>query len=798
MVKAFGKSQTSIAVSLLLVGALAISWILLAPMQTGGQVAYVIISGNSMEPKIHLGDLVLVRERSQYLVGDAVVYRHPGSGHVFHRIISQDGDSFTLKGDNNSWIDFHQPKEDDIVGKLWLHIPFAGTLINFLRKPINLALLTVVMVATVTTTSKAKQSRKSKRNQMNRKKDTPPESDKSISSNLEGIIVMGFLAVGALILGVFAFIRPIEKIADDNIDYQHIGILIYQAADSQDVYDTDEIQTGEPVFLQLTCDVQLFYSYQLGSAYLQDVEASQLLGNYRITARVSDPNGWNRTIGLAPLTEFTGPGFSAGMDLDLCLIGDLIAQMEQKTGTHNSWYDLQINPEVYVVGSILGRPFEDAFFPKINFQVGELLMRIPRDFDGGASDNLTSVQSGVIPGQRMAHNYLNILGLSIPIPAARWISISVFVLSLLSLVWLGWPIYKAWQNGDVSRIRVQYNPVLVDVQAGSISTNGQAIAVDSFKDLAKMAERYGAMILYEADEDSHKYCVQDGDMMYVYMLESGSSELALPDSIILEEALAKAIKFHEFELYYQPIVSTDTQQIEGMEALLRWHHPEKGFIYPAEFISRAEENGLMGLVDNWVIREACQQLKTWEEEIQPVIISINVSPQRFLQPDFPDWFSQTVKVCGCDLKYLQLEINRVNAIMHDELALKHLQRLKKMGVRLAIDNFAASTSNQVDSVTRMPVSSLKIDRTLVHRILKNPNDTRLVGAVVKMAQSLELHVVAEGVETQDQLAFLREHQIDAAQGYLTGRPMPAEEMTPMLIEGSILPLTNSDNESDVY
>jgi len=598
-------------------------------------------------------------------------------------------------------------------------------------------------------------------------------------------------------MGIFAFVRPVEQVVDDNIEYQNFGVLIYKAPDSQDIYDTDEIQTGEPVFLNMTCDVQLFYSYKLDSAYFHVDEASQNIGSYRVTAQVSDTNGWNRTVGLSPLTEFSGSSFTAGMNMDLCHIRDLITEMEEKTDTKNSWYDLTIYPEVYIVGSIFGRPIEDSFTPKIAFEIDENLMRLPRGLDEVGLEALTPTESGVISGARLAFNILNIFGLKVPIMAARWISSIAFGLAIIGVVVFGLPIFKEWRSGAASRIRVQYNPVLVDVEPGNLSTNGQVIIVGSFDDLAKLADRYGAMILSETNGSSTKYCVQDGDVIYEYVLDSSDTNLILPEVNSLHQALMDALELEEFQLYYQPIVSTDDNQIIAAEALLRWFHPEKGLIFPVDFISVAEESGMMDLIDNWVIKNACQQLKTWaDDDILPVVISVNVSPQRFVQADFVEWVARTIKETNCDPRYLQFEINRANSIAGEATAMSHLSKLKKLGVQLAIDNFAASTSNQVDSVTRMPVNSLKIDRTLVHQIFENSADTRLVSAVVKMAQSLELHVVAEGVETPDQMAFLRDHQIDAAQGYLTGRPMPANDMTPMLIEGVVLS-QGDENEDDV-
>ncbi len=780
----FKGTLSKIATPFILVGIFGLLWIFFAPIQSGGKVAYVIISGNSMEPNYHLGDLVVARERSSYQIGDIVVYRHPEQGHVFHRIIDQEEERFILKGDNNSWNDFHHPYQDEIVGKLWLHVPFGGSIIGFLRSPANLAILTVLVMVIVTAPTKQKLSRKSKRKKNKKLKNGYHKPNSSSSSKFEGLIVFGAFALGALILGIIAFIRPVERVVDDSKEYQHIGILIYHAPDSQDVYDTDEIKTGEPIFLQLACDVQLIYSYHFSSSNLPSAAADQLFGSYRVTAQVSDPNGWNRTIGLTSLTEFTGPSFTAGMDLDLCQVRDLIVQMEEKTGTHNNWYDLTIFPDVFIFGSVLDRYIEDTFAPQIQFEIDEYLMRLPRSHEAVGLESLTPTQSGTLPGLRMTHNSLNVFGLAVPIMSARWISSVAFAVSMAGVFVNSWPLFKSWKSGNASRIRIQYNPMLVDVEPGCLSTNGQVVLVGSFEDLIKLANRYGAMILSENNGRKTKYYVQDGGVMYAYVLDSTDADLILPGAKSLRQALLHALEFDEFQLYYQPIVSTEDNQIIAAEALIRWFHPERGLIYPAEFISIAEEHGLMEMIDNWVIEQACQQLNAWtDNSVFPVMISVNVSPQRFVQEDFADWLSETIQMTGCDPKFLQLEINRANTICGEETAVKHFRKLKELDVRLAIDNFTASSSNQVDSITRLPLNTLKIDRTLINQIFTSPEDTRLVSAVVKMVQSLELHVVAEGVETPDQMAFLREHNIAATQGYLTGYPMPADEMTLMLIEG---------------
>lgn len=741
-----------------------------------------------MEPGFRLGDLIIAIERSSYQVGDAVVYQHPEGGHIFHRIIDIENGLHTFQGDNNTWVDSFQVIQNDIYGKLWLHIPFGGNVINFLRTPRNMTVLLIVIMLTYTSGSKVKQNRKSKSRQYSKGQKEEVEPKASVSSNFEGIIVLGVIALAALILGFVAFRKPAQIGETSNIQYNHVGVLLYNADDSQDLYDAESVQTGEPVFLQLTCDLKLFYGYQFVSTGLLPPEEHGFSGTYRITAEISDPNGWNRSIELAPVTEFRGAEFTVGMHMDLCHISSLIADMEEKSGAKNSWYNLSIYPKSYIVGSVAGHQFEDSFAPSINFEVNKFLMRLPREMNGDATDSFTPVKAGFVPFSSLRPNTLNFLGLQVLVISARMISVLGFGACLFMIIWLGWPLYQEWKRGDASRIRVQYEPMLVDVQPGSISPNGQAVPVDSFDDLAKLAERYGAMILCENGGELNKYWVQDSEVMYEYILDSSEKSAAMMGKESLNQAIVDAVALEEFQLYFQPIVSTSDGQIEGFEALLRWFHPENGVMYPAEFIAQAEEQGTLVLIDNWVIDEACKRIKNWlDMEIQFVFVSVNVSPNRFLDNDFAKWVQKTLKRCGCYPQYLQLEINRANLILDEEIAIENLHKLKKLGVRLAIDNFTAANSNQVDSLTLLPVDSLKIDRKLLHRILLKPEDSRLVGAVVKMAKDLELYVVAEGVETQEQLDFLNQHQIDAAQGYFTGRPMSVEDITQILDDGEPIP-----------
>jgi EAL domain-containing protein (putative c-di-GMP-specific phosphodiesterase class I) len=365
----------------------------------------------------------------------------------------------------------------------------------------------------------------------------------------------------------------------------------------------------------------------------------------------------------------------------------------------------------------------------------------------------------------------------------------VAALSLGTGVWIGWPFYQEWVRDDAARIQLQYNPMLIDVEEGSLVSGSQVVDVGSFQDLTKLAERYGAVILHEGCGGSHRYFVQNGDVVYQYSLEVCLSDSIFPDHTALKQAVKQAVTEGELQLYYQPVYSLRDNKIVGLEALLRWEHPRHGVLCPAEFIPQAEESGLIEQIDWWVLQTACQQLKSWQEAQLPLVpLSLNISTDVFVQPDCVAGIMDIIDASGCQPQYLQLEISRANLISQDEDVIACLQRLKDMGISLAIDNFATSGANQIDHIAWLPANSLKIDRSVVQRVLQSPRDTLLVSAVAKMARSLEMEVIAQGVETQDQMTFLQSERIDQAQGYLLSHPIPADQVPALLTtSGTIQP-----------
>jgi diguanylate cyclase (GGDEF)-like protein/PAS domain S-box-containing protein len=249
------------------------------------------------------------------------------------------------------------------------------------------------------------------------------------------------------------------------------------------------------------------------------------------------------------------------------------------------------------------------------------------------------------------------------------------------------------------------------------------------------------------------------------------------ERLTLESDLRKALERQEFVLYYQPKVDSSTRRISGVEALLRWKHATRGLVAPAEFIPLAEETGLIVPIGEWVLRTACAQNKAWQAAgFTPIPMAVNLSNLQFNQKDLLKSVINILKTTGMDPRYLELEITESTIMQYPDKAIAVLRELKKVGIRISIDDFGTGYSS-LNYLRRLPLDCLKIDRSFIMNIITNSDDAAITMAVVTMAHSLKLNVVAEGVETEEQFAYLRGLGSDEAQGYLISRPVPAEEFT---------------------
>ncbi|MGH8670528.1 MAG: EAL domain-containing protein [Burkholderiales bacterium] len=246
--------------------------------------------------------------------------------------------------------------------------------------------------------------------------------------------------------------------------------------------------------------------------------------------------------------------------------------------------------------------------------------------------------------------------------------------------------------------------------------------------------------------------------------------------LILENNLRLAIKNGEFTLHYQPQVDLNTGCITGVEALIRWQQPGKGMIPPMDFIPIAEETGLIVPLGLWVLREACRQNKAWQDHgYPPVVIAVNLSARQLREQHFLETVSQELEETGLEPRYLELEITESVVMENAEETIATLKSLNKMGLQLSIDDFGTGYSS-LSYLKRFPIHKLKIDRSFVRDITTDPDDAAIAGAVIALAESLGLRVIAEGVETDDQIAFLRKHRCHEVQGYFLSKPLPSGEI----------------------
>jgi EAL domain-containing protein (putative c-di-GMP-specific phosphodiesterase class I) len=248
----------------------------------------------------------------------------------------------------------------------------------------------------------------------------------------------------------------------------------------------------------------------------------------------------------------------------------------------------------------------------------------------------------------------------------------------------------------------------------------------------------------------------------------------------MESGLRHAIQRHELELHYQPIVNVETGAIAAVEALLRWRHPSLGFVMPARFISIAEESGLIVPIGQWVLREACRQAQAWRMEGRPPLrLAVNISAVELRNKDFMSCVSAIMAETGFDPRCLELELTETFLMQDSKATAAVLDALKTLGAQIALDDFGTGYSS-LSYMRRFPIDALKVDRSFVGNITTDADDASVVSAVINMGRSLHMRVVAEGVETREQLTFLEENRCTEAQGFYFSRPLTAVKFAELI------------------
>jgi diguanylate cyclase (GGDEF)-like protein len=291
--------------------------------------------------------------------------------------------------------------------------------------------------------------------------------------------------------------------------------------------------------------------------------------------------------------------------------------------------------------------------------------------------------------------------------------------------------------------------------------------------------------LYPQDGEDPETLLKNADAAVYRAKEKGRDRYQFYSSTItsqvsellkLEYLLHQAIAKEELFLVYQPQVDIQTGKIVGMEALLRWNHPELGLVSPAKFIPLAEDTGLIVPIGEWVLKKACTQNKAWQRlGLPPFKISVNLSARQFQNANLVEMVAQILEETELDPQWLELEITETTIMGNVNFACQALERLQQIGVRISLDDFGTGYSS-LNYLKRFPLHTLKIDRSFVSDLKDNSRDTAIIAAVIALGRGLNLRVIAEGVETQQQLELLRNLQCEAIQGYLFCKPIPTEEV----------------------
>jgi EAL domain-containing protein (putative c-di-GMP-specific phosphodiesterase class I) len=279
--------------------------------------------------------------------------------------------------------------------------------------------------------------------------------------------------------------------------------------------------------------------------------------------------------------------------------------------------------------------------------------------------------------------------------------------------------------------------------------------------------------------DSAMYCAKEGGRnrlrFFAEEMNSGAME-----RLTMENDLRLALERDEFYLDYQPQMEIATGRVTGLEALIRWNHPELGLVPPGRFIQIAEACGLILPIGEWVLRTACAQVRGWQDEGLPAIpVAVNVSAVQFRQDGFCELIRTVLDETGLAPRYLELELTESLLLSNEDVMFRVLDALKKMGVNLTIDDFGTGYSS-LSYLKKFPVSKLKIDRSFINDVPANVSDSAIATAIISMARHLNLKVIAEGVENEQQLAFLRAQRCDQIQGFYLSKPLSAAALPEQL------------------
>jgi signal peptidase I len=495
--------------------------VLLAPTSVHGQVTYATTSGTSMAPEFHTGDLVLLRKAGRVGVGDIAGYRSGATGQVVvHRVIAEEGGRLTFKGDNNWWVDSYQPTQDEVVGKLWIHVEGGGRHLAAVDpRWVFGALGGVVGMTLVVPGGERKRSRGRRRTAL---------AQAQFAGDIAQAILVSLLIVAALAgaVAVAAFRTPEETATHRDVAARHSGIFSYGgAALPGPVYADAVVRTGDPIYVNLVPKVTVTFAYNLDVPGAEDVR-----GTVRLFAVTRDITGWEQSADLVPATPFEGTQATVSTDVDVEALMVLAGDVQEATGGSVRYFTSAVTAEVVVTGTVDGQPFHAPFQPFVTLRVtppNEIFVEtsMTRDFESvpplhGNQEGTAffPVQDLTIAVPDRADATLGLIVADVSVSRARAVAGAVaLVAAAAALLLMG---LMAWAlRLPAARIQARYGRRLIRVAA--IAPPANAIAVKSLDDLVRVADRYQSMVLWEHHRDRDVFCLQEEALTLVYAEGTG-------------------------------------------------------------------------------------------------------------------------------------------------------------------------------------------------------------------------------------------------------------------------------------
>jgi signal peptidase I len=767
-----------------------IIWVFFAPTRLGGKTTYILITGNSMEPHIYQGDLVIVRASEQYQVGDIVAYRNPLIERiVFHRIITEIADTYVVQGDNNSWQDSFQPSQKDILGKEWLLLPRAGKIVEWLRKPINAALTVGILGAAFLFFGFRKTKKRSlaafqnpqareqgqedtEMNTYNQPSSVAHGADASQNQSKPsftvetGFFAVGFLALAALTVFLFSIFKPLTVVNHPEYTYTQSINYEYNAPAPSGVYDTQALVSGDPIFTSLTCQINLLVKYQIAGENLQNLE-----GTHLITAVISEPtSGWKRTFPLETQQVFSGESFSTLLTVDFCQLRAATLEMEKQTGTLSYNYNITIEPNVVQFGTVSNVQFLQSFNAGLPFQMDAARVFVIQE--NPQEDPLDqSVQSSQA-ADVVVQNTMGLLGLKVTVAAARILSITLLLISAAGLWLLLRQVSNATKNNKGLLAKMKYGGDMVDVDAAPALNQRSTVSVADIDNLAKIAEKLGTVILHHEAQGQHTYFVEVGGLTYLYRLEQESAIQSPPP---LPAAPTRSTFSNTgISVRYQPILALRERTLEAIEVLVSEEFPQAMAQWPEQAFGN---DFASPVIQKKIAATLKEQLRPWLT-LQP---SLNIA-MHFSQKEIADLsineLTSQVAAAGLAPQNFQVEIAQQIAY--------NLQQRQKL-ISLSQNGYQIVLENNGDHINlalfdELPVSMVKLDRELFAKLDQLTNDQKL-RELVTLCALRGIKVCAAGVETRSEVNQVRSLGFNCAQGMILMPPSTYPSMT-TFVEGT--------------